>query len=268
MNAGKTPTVRRCARPMNLVHAERASQAVLCLHGYSGYPGELALPAKRLYEAGYDVFVPRLPGHGTDGIDFMSTGRHQWLDASRQAYEELARTYGRVSLVGHSMGGAIAVLLASKYPVGPSVLYAPALSIPALNHTMITVLSLFMKRKPQKWQADNRYRFFDERDADDDAYLGSEYWSWLYPRQLRELSLLVREAESSLAKTKADFLVLTGGKDTTIGKDVGPLVVQEGGGNNNWIELREGTHLIPYDIDDATREEAMLRTVEWIRWGL
>ena len=36
--------VRRCAQPIELVHTDASSRAVVCLHGFTGYPGELALP--------------------------------------------------------------------------------------------------------------------------------------------------------------------------------------------------------------------------------
>ena len=260
----REPPVRKCARPITLVHEPKATKAILCLHGYSGYPGELALPAKRLFEAGFDVYVPRYPGHGTDGEDFLSTGANDWIGKAESMLRELNGQYAQVSLVGHSMGGAIAVILAKRYAIKSLVLYAPALLIPALSHGLISMLSLFVKKRPQVWNRDPRYGFFDERDPDDDLYLGSQYWSWLYPRQLRQLSLIRREAEQALAETTADILVLTGENDTTVSQDVGILVIEKGLGNNNWVHMPKATHLIPYDIDTATREEAMERTVSWL----
>ena len=59
------------ARPFTLLHEPRAEKAVLLVHGFTGYPGELVRPAEDLYEKGFDCFVPRLPGHGTTGKDFI-----------------------------------------------------------------------------------------------------------------------------------------------------------------------------------------------------
>lgn len=259
----ETP-VRACARPIALIHEPKAMRAVLCIHGYAGYPGELALPARRLYEAGFDVVVPRLPGHGTSGADFMRSRKDDWVGAAEKALVELGGQYQEVSLVGHSMGGAIAVLLASRHPVASVVLYAPALHIPALNHSLVSLMSLFVRKKRVAWSADPRFTFFDERDADDDTYLGAEYWSWLYFRQLRDLSVISRKARAALSSTSSDILVLTGELDATVGADVGPMVVELGGGRNNWVHLQKATHLIPYDIDGDTRNDAMSRTVEWL----
>ena len=260
--------VRSCARPITLSHTEKSDHAVLCLHGYAGYPGELALPAKRLFEAGFDVHVPRLEGHGTSGEDFMRTSWRDWLGDAEKAYRELAQSYRNVALVGHSMGGALAVILASRHRCTPVVLYAPALSVPALNHAAVTLLSLFIRKRATPWEPDPRYRFFDERDENDDTYLGAEYWSWLYFRQLRSLSIIRNMAVRALAHTSSDILVLTGELDRTVGTECGPMVLELGGGRNNWVNLPECTHLIPYDIDDGNREEARRRTVEWMRAGI
>ncbi|MGI6433312.1 MAG: alpha/beta hydrolase [Sphaerochaetaceae bacterium] len=143
----KPPVVRKCAFPMRLTHSQRPPKAVLLIHGYAGYPGELALAASSLYEAGCDVVVPRLAGHGTNGADFCLTNRHNWLGCVEVELQNMLSMYEEVSLVGHSMGAAIAVLLMAAYSVGPSVVLAPALEIPALNHAAVSLLSLFVKDK-------------------------------------------------------------------------------------------------------------------------
>lgn len=256
--------VRKCARPIALMHTPRAAKAVVGLHGYTGYPGELALPAQELYAAGFDVFIPRYPGHGTSGKDFLTTRRSDWIGEAEQVYRETAEIYDEVAIMGHSMGGAIAVILAARYGVKKMVLYAPALLLPTLPRALITCMSFFMKRKAQPWKRDPRYSFFDDRDAEDDAYLGSEYWSWIYPRQLRELAAIRDEAVQVLPTMETDSLVFTGGEDETVPQEVGIMVVQKGKGDNNWIHLPKATHLIPYDYDNNSRIEAMERTVAWL----
>ena len=256
--------VRRCAQPIELTHTEKAERAVICLHGYTGYPGELALPAQQLFAAGFDVFVPRYPGHGTDAEDFLSTDRRDWIGEAEKSLIVAKDNYRDVYLIGHSMGGAIAVVLAQRNAIAKAVLYAPALSLPTLPFTLVSLVSPFIKRRSQPWQSDSRYPFFDQRDAGDDAYLGKEYWSWMYPKQLRQLGLIQREALSVLPICDTDILVLTGAKDDVVDEQAGRLVLEYGRGQNNWVHMPEATHLIPYDIDAKTRQEAMERTVSWL----
>lgn len=256
--------IRRCATPIQLLHTQKPRKAILAIHGYAGYPGEMALPARLLYEQGFDVFAIRLPGHGTFGKDFNTTRKEDWLGAAEKELLRLQELYEEVSLVGHSMGGTISIILCAKYQIATSVLYAPALTIPKLNHTLISCLAFFNVKLPSGWKADSRYQFFDERDSDDDAFLGKEYWSILYMKQLRQLSLLMKEANRVVGDTTTNFLVLTGKEDATISPLDGKKIVELGKGNNNWIHYEKGTHLIQYDIDDKTRNDAMTATVEWL----
>ena len=77
------------ARPFSFVHTEKAKKAILCLHGYAGYPGEMVRPATDISEKGFDVYVPRLPGMGTTGEDFMRSRRKDWLGVAVNAARAL-----------------------------------------------------------------------------------------------------------------------------------------------------------------------------------
>ena len=76
---------------------------------------------------GLRVFVPDLPGHGrTEGP--FSPGRA--LECSENLVHEL-RSRGlappeRTILAGHSMGGAIAILVGSRVPVAGVIAFSPA----------------------------------------------------------------------------------------------------------------------------------------------
>ncbi len=256
--------IRKCAQPIELVGKPRSKKAVVALHGYTGYPGELALPAKELHKAGYDLFVPRYPGHGTSGKDFLSTRGADWIGEGERAVKEALENYAEVSLIGHSMGGAIAVILAERFSVERLVLYAPALMLPVIPRFLLQVMAPFVRRKKVKWSQDERYQFFDERDEGDDAYLGSQYWSYLYPRQVLELVKIMEASQEALKRVTSDILVITGGLDEAVPQDVGPLVVRQGAGKNQWLHLPQATHLIPYDYDEKSRLEAMSQTVAWL----
>ncbi len=256
--------IRRCAQPIELVGKPRSKKAVVALHGYTGYPGELALPAQELHKGGFDIFVPRYPGHGTSGQDFLSTRRGDWIGEGERALVEALQSYAEVSLIGHSMGGAIAVILAERYSIERLVLYAPALMLRAIPRFLLQIMAPFIKRKKIKWSQDERYPFFDERDEGDDAYLGSEYWSYLYPRQVLELVKIMESSQEALKGVKGDILVVTGGLDEAVPQDVGPLVIGAGEGRNQWLHLPEATHLIPYDYDEKSRSQAMSQTVAWL----
>ncbi|MGM0431529.1 MAG: alpha/beta hydrolase [Spirochaetota bacterium] len=259
-----TDPVRRCAVPICLKGKAEHDTAVLGLHGFGGYPGELALPAQRLYARGVDVFVPRLPGHGTSQDDFDKTDRYDWVAAAVDAYRDMSSMYTHVHLLGHSMGGAIACLVAARFPVERMVLMAPALKFINPSIKMVPLLQLLRHRISVPWEQDPTITFFDDRNPDDDAYLGQEYWSVLNLRKVYELLTLSKAAVASLAKITASVMVLTGDADQTVDPSVGELIERQVLGTVHTVHLPEAGHLIPYDRDELAREKAMEVTVNFL----
>src|SRR5712671_469714 len=110
---------------------EEGSHGVLLLHGFGDTPQTLSVLARRLHKAGYGVFVPLLPGHGRTMYAFTRSRADEWIDAARHSLLEMRGRYDGVSVVGLSMGGAIAVILAEEFTdISSLVLIATYLGMP------------------------------------------------------------------------------------------------------------------------------------------
>jgi carboxylesterase len=119
------------AEPFELVHADAHAPAVLLLHGGGDTPQTLRYLASYLYDRGYDVQVPLLPGHGRTLGEFSRVTADDWLRAARSAYREVTAKHEWVAIAGLSMGGAIAVQLAAELPSLPALaLLAPYFAMP------------------------------------------------------------------------------------------------------------------------------------------
>lgn len=251
--------IRRCAYPRVLGGGK---DAVLGLHGFIGYPGELAYPAEKLAEAGFTVSLPRMPGHGSCGEDFNNSNGSQWLRAAVDAYLELKTDHDKVHVIGHSMGGVLAILLASVFPVEKLVLMAPAVKIKgplALSEPLSLVIDKVLN-KPL-WQADESVVFHDDRDEDDDLYLGQEYWTWSYFKRMADLSRLRRMSVKRLIRVNADILNIMGRQDPTVPAAAAELITRRSSGKTETVFLENSAHLVPYDKD--FQENAEL-TVSWM----
>jgi len=256
--------VRACARAWAMLHDKKAKEAVLLCHGYTGYPGELIRPGLDLYEAGFDVFCPRYPGHGTSASDFLNSKAEDWIGAAYDAFVDVASRYDRVLLCGHSMGGAVATIIADAFDVDTLALLAPALKIPSLVPSQVRFMKLFIKRKKTGWQQDPGYVFHYEGDESDDLFLGSEYWSYNYPSAVWELERVRRQAVACLDHLRADTLSVSGGLDKTIPQDASILVVSKPNGTNKHLHLVNASHLMPYDKDLSAQDQAMKAVVDWL----
>ncbi|MDY0303097.1 MAG: alpha/beta fold hydrolase [Sphaerochaeta sp.] len=256
--------VRRCARPWAMLHPQQPTRAVLLVHGYGGYPGELIRPGVDLFDAGFDVYCPRLPGHGTSGRDFSRSRAEDWIGVTTASFEYLKGRYGEVAIVGHSMGAALATITAAAFSVKKLVLLAPALLIPSIPVKQIRIMRHFIKRRRVEWVQDSEYHFYYDGDSDDDAYLGREYWSYVFLEQLWQLEQVRRKAVGVVETLASDTLAVIGGKDTVIAPQAALLVTSKPLGTNRHLELPSGGHFLPYDKDKGAQDEAMEATVAWL----
>lgn len=256
--------VRKCARAWKMVHQEHPMKAVLLVHGFSGYPGELIRPGTDLYDAGFDTFAPRLPGHGTSGDDFLASKAHDWIGTVYDAYANLSKSYAKVYLVGHSMGGAIATIIADAFDAERLALLAPALLLPSIPVGKLWLFRHFVKRQKTAWKSDPDYHFYYEGDEDDDAFLGSEYWSFTFPPAVWELEKVRRQAVACLEYLKADTLSISGGLDKTVPQAASRLAVGKANGINKHLHIPAISHLMPYDKDLSAQDKAMESVVAWL----
>lgn len=103
---------------------------MLCLHGLTGTPYEVAPLAHALVQAGFSVSAPLLAGHGGTSVALAATRWQDWFASAEAAFEKLreASGGGPVAMLGFSMGGLVALRLARLRPESVSALVA--LSVP------------------------------------------------------------------------------------------------------------------------------------------
>jgi carboxylesterase len=114
------------------VYDRANAPAVLLLHGGGDTPQTLRYLAGDLHARGFHVSAPLLPGHGRTVRDFGHISAARLIDATRANYRELRATHDWVAVIGLSMGGSLAVHLATETPDLPALgLVAPYFAMPA-----------------------------------------------------------------------------------------------------------------------------------------
>jgi len=229
---------------------------VLLLHGFTGDPRDLRDLAFRLNNAGFTASLPRLPGHGTNGSDFLQSGWRDWLRAAVDAWIDLAGRCERVHLVGYSMGGVLAALLAAHFPVSRLVLAAPALKTRNPLLPLSPLLGLFYRR--MAWRLD----WSLVPDDPELQEIAREYWQWRYPRQAASLLRLQRKANSALRRITADTLTIVGTADQSVPVSViGHVEGRIAARVHHHVILEGAKHGL---FLGASADRAMDETVRWL----
>ena len=97
-------------------------KGILLIHGLMAAPFEVRQWADFLYAQGYNVYAPRLTGHGTSVIDLATRNKQEWIDAVQRGYNILAECSDEIILAGFSTGAALALDIAIKQPSNFSAL--------------------------------------------------------------------------------------------------------------------------------------------------
>jgi len=106
---------------MNSTHAPRflenkdSSEIVVFIHGFMGSPRQFDRIAELTHKGGYNAQIILLPGHGGTLKEFSSSTYRMWRSHLYSELDRLSESYDKIWLVGHSMGGLLA-LCAGRYP--------------------------------------------------------------------------------------------------------------------------------------------------------
>src|SRR4051812_24502895 len=120
-----------------MTHGAKTPRAYVLLHGFTDSPKQFEELGKRLFAAGDNVYIPRLPHHShrTTGVRELGNVRAQELIAFGDSSIDIATGLGdSVVVVGLSAGGNIAASIAqNRSEVARAVIIAPAINAGRLS---------------------------------------------------------------------------------------------------------------------------------------
>ena len=248
------------AEPFELLHADANAPAVLLLHGGGDTPQTLRYLGSYLYERGYDVRVPLLPGHGRTLREFSGVTADDWLEAARSAYRELAGKREWVAIAGLSMGGALAVQLAAELPSLPALaLLAPYFAMPRYIAIAAQLSRLWAPIAPFVRAIDPAAAPSIHDRAEADRSLGYGVFT---PVALRALHRTVTRAITVLPNVTAPTLMIQSREDNR----VAPAAAQHafdriGTRDKELVWLTGAGHVITVDFG---REQIFQRVLDFL----
>jgi len=229
-------------------------KAVLVIHGYNGYPGEMYEIARRIHKEGYTVSVPRLPGHGTNAADFLKTGHEHWLGQVVNEYLNLQSRFESVSVTGLSMGGVLSLLLAERFSPDKIILLAPAMSISNRTFYYTPFLKIFVKKMRRNWEPRST-------DDEDRIFMGREYWSYFFSSKLASLLKLIRKAERGLGDIECPVYIILTEKDGWVSLKSGEMIEKGVASPVETVILKNSPHVI---VQGPEKETVFEHVCTWL----
>lgn len=224
----------------------------LLIHGFTSTPAELRELGEKLRDEGYTVCGVKLAGHGTTVDDFEKSKYTDWINSVETSYNKLKACCSKIYVIGHSMGGVLALNLSENYDIDKLVLLAPALINKDKNSLLVPVVKHFMKYT--EWAP-------TERPKEETRYLLG--YSKIPLTCVHELIKLQKVTKAKLNKINKPILIIHSEKDDAIDtkginiieKIVGPKLIKK-------ITLSKCGHNITIECE---KEIVFNKTIEFLK---
>jgi pimeloyl-ACP methyl ester carboxylesterase len=237
---------------------------LFCIHGYWATPATFTGLKARFEAAGYRVVTPALPFHDRDPSLPPPPGLGDVTieDYATFLVAEIERIAGPVILVGHSMGGMLAQIVAARVPHTGLVLLSTAATagtaVPALN-TIRTMAGVVFK---WGWWEDATRIDYDRwrwgiGNGVPEAIARAEYAAlvWDSGRVMAEMTL---PGLSTTGATKVDYsrldkpaLVIVGADDRTTVPGISRATARKLRGTVDYHEIADCGHWLFWGETDV-----------------
>ena len=234
------------------------NRAALLLHGFGDTPQTLEYLATQLRSDEWNVVAPALPGHARTIREFARSTADEWLEAARRELVALRQSHDEVVVVGLSMGGALASVLAADDTTLPAlVLLAPYLAMSkrvrrfSRVHRLLAIWRVYVFGR-------------SVRSIRDPVERGrNRAYGYTPPVALHELWRVVRWARGAAPRIVAPTLVIVSRQDNRIASPDAEAAFRLIGSPEKRIVWIEGAgHVITVDYG---RDEVIEQTRDWLR---
>lgn len=193
---------------------EKAKLGVLILHGWTSGMSTVSNLEAPIKYFGLPTRMPILRGHGASSPEALKGVRWEdWVDDATAALDELLAEVKKVVIVGHSMGGMLALHLAAIHPQGiDSIVTAGTpgkMATPFAPGNMLHPLFCLIHPLIKKYDKGTLKYADPSIEKLDDSY------RWAPVSAVKELFDLLKVQRGLLPDVKVPALILQSTSDTT-----------------------------------------------------
>jgi carboxylesterase len=115
------------AKASDIFMPARARTLVYLIHGVTGTPAEMKYVGRRLWQQGFDVYLPSLPGHCSRFRDLLRSNEKTWLGHVETQLAFARKYYDSVFAAGLSAGALLALQASTRVPLEGVGVLSPTL---------------------------------------------------------------------------------------------------------------------------------------------
>lgn len=207
----------------------------LLLHGFTGTPGELRLIGEALHAEGYTVQGILLAGHGTKPEDLLAVTYQDWIESAQQGLNNLKKHCQKVVVIGHSLGGLLALQMAARNKINGLVTIAAAAQMSDRKTHLARFLKYFRKfvAVPEKdWPPEQKKYLFR--------------YTYFPVAAVAQLQRLATHTLGILPQITTDALIIQTRDDETVRPASANLILKDiSSQRKECFWLAKGTHHVP-----------------------
>ena len=229
-----------------LLEAKNARAGVVLSHGYLASPEQVRPLAEYIYSRGYSVYALRLHGHGTAPDQMTGVSWHDWLEDFSRAMALLRHQCNTVVAGGFSLGGTLALLLASRQAdmvAGVFGINAPG-KLRDRRVRLVGPIVRFNGLMRRLGLSGDYFSISNEGTESPDINYGVDYL-----RGIRELRRAMKACYRGLGDVRAPALLLQGDRDPLVDPDGGRMLLQRLGSEDKLLST------MPFDRHVVIRGE-------------
>lgn len=235
----------------------------LILHGFMASPNEVLWAGKALADAGRTVYIPRQPGHGIDPTHMPRMRWQDWYAQAVDGYHILSQTCERVYVIGHSMGGLLALLLAAEYPAHGAVIAAAPVTVPDGLMRYGRLMAPFKPYTQHPSTEEFHAMVRAEQERRNEPPNGRVHYAKWSSRAVYELYTLIGVANNHLPRIDKPLLLLYATDDQTVPVTDSDIIAQTVKSEHiHQCVIEEGGHLTYLDIGRQAAIEATLGFID------
>ncbi len=238
-----------------------ARAGVLLLHGFSASPAEVRWLGEYLAEENFTVYAPRLPGHGADYRDLTRVRWRDWVLSGLDSYHLLAQQCEKVIIVGHSMGGLIALLMAAQSEILSQAAGVCVMAAPLFFSRRTTMLARYAKPMLRYSDQTDRSRFAEQLKTEQalrgEHPVGRVRYNRWSTNGVHQVIELAKAANYHLSEILAPLLLIYAEQDRTAPPTNGMHIASVATFSTELRIVNEGGHIL-------TQDQGKTQVFEWV----